>query len=216
MYSRLIARSSLRDSSQRVKWGYTMFLNDKPGDQPTPAGLRLVPGSSARRRSTDSGIVHARSQDGLLTWSFTTFLTHTHKHPEILVAGLDPFLSNSVLRHLTEMVAHHHVYSRRSSVVDLLPHLTCVFREMAPLAAARLIQGLGTSSALQLIYPDPHNQLPWQPGHNPTWRQVQPLFLANCAVGPLEQQYLDAALKRPLQADRRANSDFRAHLVTSR
>ncbi len=192
-----------------------MFSIDKPDHSPD-SGLRLIAGSSAKRRSTDSGIVHARSQDGLLTWSYTTFLSHTYKHPEILVAGLDPFLSNSVLRHLTEMVAHHHVYSRRSSVPELLPHLTCVFRDMEPLAAARLIQGLGVSSALQLIYPDPHNQLPWQSGHNPSWRRAQPLFLTSCAIGPLEQQYLDAALERPLQADRRITASIRAHLIKSR
>ena len=193
-----------------------MFSIDKCDSDTVQTGLHLVPGSSARRRRTDSGIVHARSQDGLLTWSYTTFLAHTHKHPEVLVAGLDPFLSNSVLRHLSDMVAHQHFYSRRSSVADLLPHLTCVFREMAPLAAARLIQGLGTSPALQLIYPDPHDKLPWQSSHNPSWRQAQPLFLTNCAVGPLEQQYLDAALERPLQNDRRLATGPRVELSKSR
>ncbi len=193
-----------------------MISVDNSNGDTHSSGLRLISGRSARRRNTDSGIVHARSQDGLLTWSYTTFLAHTHQHPEILVAGLDPFLSNSLLRHITDMVAHHHVYSRRSTIPGLLPHLTCVFRDMEPLAAARLIHGLGVSSALQLIYPDPHNQLPWQSGHNRSWRRAQPLFLTSFAIGPLEQQYLDAALDRPLQADRRAIACVRADLSTTR
>ena len=193
-----------------------MFSTDKPEENKPGSGLRLIPGNSSKRRSSDHGIVHARSVDGLLTWSYTTFLDHTYRHPEILLAGLDPFLSNSVLRHLTDMVAHQHVYSRRSSVPGLLPNLTCVFRDMEPLAAARLIPNLGTSSALQLIYPDPHNQLPWQSSHNPSWRRAQPLFLINCAIGTLEQQYLDAALERPLQTERRALSGLRANLIKIR
>jgi hypothetical protein len=166
-------------------------------------GLHVIPGNGQRRRAADRGIVHAKSQEGLLTWSYTTTLSATLDHPEILVAGLDPFLANSVMTHLVEMISHGGLYEDGSTTEGALHQLTCVFKRMAPTAAAILMPTLGAKPALQLIYPDHRNRLPWDAGHNPSWREVQPLFLADQPLGEIESSFLNAAMHRPLLGDRR-------------
>ncbi len=161
---------------------------------PASTGLHLISRNAGQRRSPDRGIVHAKSQDGLLTWTYTTRLYATFHHPEVLVAGLDPFLAHSVVSQVVDLVSSGNVYSRRSVSDDLLHHLTCVFRMMSSVAAGRLIPELGTQTALQIVYPDPRNFLPWHVGHNASWRAMQPLFLADHPMGEVEARFLDAAL----------------------
>jgi hypothetical protein len=166
-------------------------------------GLRVIAGNSSRRRAEDHGIVHEQSQNGLYTWTYTTALINRFDHPEILVAGLDPFLANSVLAHLTELISHGQVYFEGSSSESALPQLSCVFRSMASFAADILMPSLGGEPALQLIYPDRDNRLPWQSGHRASWRSVQPLFLAGGSLGEAESRFFEAAMHRPLKKERR-------------
>ena len=163
----------------------------------------MITGNANRRRLADLGIVHTKSQDGLLTWSFTTSLYPGFNHPEILVAGLDPFLVHAVIAHIIELISHGKVFVEGSSTDSALHKLVCVFRQMPAAAAARLMPMLGGRPALQLVYPDNRNHLPWQTGHNPSWREVQPLFMIGAPLGDVECRFLEAAMHRPLLADRR-------------
>jgi hypothetical protein len=95
------------------------------------------------------------------------------------------------------------VYADGSSIETGLHQLTCVFREMIHAAASILMPALSDRPALQLVYPDHHNRLPWETEHNPSWREVQPLFMADQAPGNVETEFLHAALHHPLLADRR-------------
>jgi hypothetical protein len=181
-------------------------------------GLQIISGSTPRRRSADRGVVHARSQDGLQTWTYTSTLSENFDHPEILVVGLDPFLANSVITHLSEVIASGVVFKDGSTVETALPDLSCVFRRMAPTAAAILMPAVmmlrtAQRPTLQLIYPDQRNRLPWQLGHNPSWRVAQPLFLAGEPLGEIESHFLEAAMHQPLLADRRRQPFVRGELV---
>ena len=178
-------------------------LRQPPETSPAPA-LQVITGNANRRRLADRGIVHAKSQDGLLTWSYTTSLYLSFNHPEILVAGLDPFLAQSMITQLLEQISQGRVFAEGSSTDSALHQLLCAFRQMPSVAAARLMPSLGGRSALQLVYPDNRNRLPWQSDYNASWREVQPLFMIGAPLGEVECRFLEAAMNRPLLADRRS------------
>ena len=163
---------------------------------------RLVTGSGHRRNSRRNlahRIVHAHSEDGLLTWSYTAGLRDTWNHPEFFLTGLDPYLSTSILEQLCGQVAAGRIYSEVDFQRDLLPRLTCTFREvpfsmaqiLMPLAGT-IIRGKGLR-AFQCVYPDHHNRLPWQSGYNTSWHEVQPLFTSEMPLTRVEMTLLRAA-----------------------
>ena len=140
----------------------------------------LVP--AAARGIRTCAIVHAHSEDGLLTWSYTSGLDPARRHPEFLISGLDPFLAESVLRQLVDRVAQGETFTEVSAERNLLHRLTCAFREV-PGAMASILMPLAGSivdgqspSALQCIYPDHHNRLPWHMGYHASWQETQPIF----------------------------------------
>ena len=177
-------------------------LRNTPASTSAP-GLQVISGNATRRRQADLGIVHAKSQDGLLTWSYSSALFPSFNHAEILIAGLDPFLANSIISNLVQLISRGKSYAEGSTVENALNHLVCVFRQMPTSAAAKLMPSLGGRPALQLIYPDTRNRLPWQDGHHSSWREVQPLFMIGEPLGQVECRFLEAAMHRPLLADRR-------------
>jgi hypothetical protein len=165
------------------------------------SALELVPQSSALIGQSDSPyrIVHAHSDDGLLTWSYTFGLRESFQHPEFLLTGLDPFLSDSVLTQLAENVVLGHKYSESELQKDLLHRLTCAFCEV-PTPMARTLMPLADTlvdgqelRALQVVYPDNHNRLPWHFGYNTSWHEVQPLFTADIELTKVEHALLRSA-----------------------
>ncbi len=144
-------------------------------------------------------VVHAQSEDGLLTWSYTSGLSEAFHHPEFLLTGLDNFLAESVLTQLIALVAKGHVFTETSTERDLLHRLTCAFREVPEAMASILMPiahtGLGGEhvSVLQCIYPDNKNRLPWHFGYNNSWHDVQPIFNFEAPLTKVEINLLQAA-----------------------
>ena len=151
------------------------------------------------RRLAASRIVHPHSAERLLTRSYTTALLSSYRHSEFLLTGLDPFLAETVLSRLAEVVSFGRIYSEADLEKDLLHRLTCAFREV-PSAMAEVLMPVAHERAegrpihvLQCIYPDNHNRLPWQFGYNTSWHDVQPLFTADFPVTKVERNLLRAA-----------------------
>jgi hypothetical protein len=150
-------------------------------------------------------IIHAHSSDRLTTWSYTAGLLQSHDHPEFLLTGLDPFLADSVLGQLADQVALGHAYTETDLEKNLLHRLTCAFREV-PSAMATILMPLANKAidghamrALQCIYPDNHNRLPWHFGYNASWHDAQPLFTSVLPLTRVELNLLRAAdnINRP-------------------
>jgi hypothetical protein len=144
-------------------------------------------------------IIHAHSDDGLLKWSYTSGLRESIRHPEFLMTGLDPFLSESVLLQLMEQVFLGHQYSESEQQKDLLHRLTCAFCEV-PSSIAHVLMPLAHTivdgqelRALQVVYPDNHNRLPWHLGYNTSWHEVQPLLTSHMPLTKVELELLRAA-----------------------
>ena len=165
----------------------------------TPGPREVV--AAARR------VVHARSEDGLLTWSYTIGLREAYQHPELLITGLDPFLAESVLSQLIEQVAQGHTFHDASSAKDILHRLTCAFRAV-PSAMASVLMPVAHATAhaeshvepngdsihvLQCVYPDHKNRLPWHLGYNNSWHEVQPIFNFESPLTRIEINLLQAA-----------------------
>jgi hypothetical protein len=179
-----------------------------------PSGHHGSPAPHLQRRRGDHTqsphlatcqIVHAHSDDRLLTWSYTAGLCEAYGHPEFLLTGLDSFLADSVLSQLAEQVSLGHSYSEADLGRDLLHRLTCAFREV-PIAMATVLMPLAgrivdgqPMRTLQCIYPDNHNRLPWHFGYNTSWHDAQPLFTEDIQLTRVEVNLLRAAagIKRP-------------------
>jgi hypothetical protein len=151
------------------------------------------------RRLAASRIVHAHSEDRLLTWSYTAGLLGAYGHSEFLLTGLDPFLAESVLSQLAERVSLGRMYSEADLERDLLHRFTCAFREVPPSMAEVLMRAAYEKAngravrVLQCIYPDNHNRLPWHFGYNTSWHDVQPLFTSELPITKVERNLLRAA-----------------------
>jgi hypothetical protein len=165
-----------------------------PAPQPVP---HSQPKASAQAFA--SRIVHAQSEDGLLTWSYTSGLCEAFSHPEFLLTGLDTFLAESVLNQLMDLVAQGHVFTESSMERDLLHRLTCAFREVPEAMASILMPVVHNRqtghevSVLQCIYPDNKNRLPWHFGYNNSWHEVQPIFNFEAPLTKVEINLLQAA-----------------------
>lgn len=148
-------------------------------------------------------IVHARSEDGLLTWSYTAGLGEAYNHPEFLLTGLDPFLAESILAHLITQVDRGEVFNETTAASDLLHRLTCAFRYV-PAAMASILMPVAMQvadtmqhgkpiNALQCVYPDNKNRLPWHLGYNNSWHEGQPIFNFDAPLTRSEIHMLRAA-----------------------
>ena len=179
-----------------------MAVVDTQAATPALSAPQLVPSSSQRavaRSLTARRIVHARSDDGLLTWSYTAGLREAFNHPEFLLTGLDAFLAESVLSQLIHQVACGQIFTEESSERNLLHRLTCAFKEVPGAMASVLMPSADTIhdgrslSALQCIYPDNKNRLPWHFGYNNSWHEVQPIFNFETPLTRIEINLLRAA-----------------------
>jgi hypothetical protein len=170
---------------------------------PDKSSFQLISGKGVRRRSSDRGIVHARSTDASLTWSYTNSLVNGFDHPEVFIAGLDPFLADAVLSHILALVSTGRSFSPNECVEGLLHDFTCAFRDMSASAASLLLNQEREACALQLVYPDHKNRLPWEAGYNRSWRTVQPLFFEGHINGDVEIRFLKAAVDQPEIDERR-------------
>lgn len=186
----------------RKRGGKKMAVVDMPSEERGAVAPRLVQRRGSipwSRRLATSRIIHAHSEDRLLTWSYTGGLLGSYGHPEFLLTGLDPFLAESVLSQLAERVSFGHIYTEANLQKDLLHQLTCAFREVpADMATVLMPQATNLTSgnsirALQCIYPDNHNRLPWHLGYNSSWHEVQPLFTAIVPLSKVELNLLRAA-----------------------
>jgi len=174
-----------------MQFGYrAAFLSGKP---------LSVKNKFGKRRSGPLRIVHAQSDDGMLTWSYTAGLVENYRHPEFLLTGLDSYLSESVLGKLADKVADGLQYSESSLERNVLHTLTCAFREV-PASLSAILMPLAPGAAastirrpLQCIYPDNHNRLPWHFGYNTSWHEAQPLFTGQTELTKIELTVLRAA-----------------------
>jgi Domain of unknown function (DUF4262) len=110
-------------------------------------------------------------------------------HPELLVFGLDRGTARTILNDLGERVRGGRRLHAGQRITDLLRdlHGGAVQVELlrvddaadrrAPLSVANRLYGHGRPvDALQVVWPDRHHRLPWEPGFDPRMQPMQPLL----------------------------------------
>lgn len=106
-------------------------------------------------------------------------------HPEFAVFGMDPDTAQTILNDLRERIRGGQRLHAGQRIGDLLQgsyevELVLVddtADERAPLSVANSLYGHGgTVDALQVVLPDRHHRLPWDPGFDAGMQAMQPLL----------------------------------------
>ncbi|MBA9004637.1 DUF4262 domain-containing protein [Thermomonospora cellulosilytica] len=119
-------------------------------------------------------------RDGRPGWAFTIGLWHTHRSPELVVFGLDPYDMQTIVNNLGERAAQgatpapgqeRHDATERHPVA-LRPVDTRWYERLVP-EAVRFYRS-SPLPFLQVVWPDAAGLYPWQPGADPALASAQP------------------------------------------
>jgi len=150
-------------------------------------------GPQAIQASVEKGIakvgwVMIPVADGDPPFVYTVGLTETYKHPELIITGFPPNAMIEILEAAVDKLKE----SRGAFEGALVPGVIQVnvhgklqdgvlgcqkVRRKKRLELLRLAvnrYGADNFAAKQLVYPDPHGILPWQPGFDSEWGKAQP------------------------------------------
>lgn len=119
---------------------------------------------------------------------YTVGLTETYNHPEFIIIGFPPRIACNIVGEAVEKLKQDREAFRDQEVGGVIQvrvhgelqpsHLGCrrVMREKKLDLLCRAVARYGEDGfeAKQLIFPDMHGVLPWQPGFNQEWGQCQP------------------------------------------
>ncbi len=137
-------------------------------------------------------IVHG---DGSPMWNYPVGLHESFGNPEIVVIGLQLETAQWVLNECARRMSAGHVFTSKERGFELLEGVECEFREVSPPWVKDLMgydhwfYGKRNFPALQCVYPDLRNRLPWQEGFDPRFRKRQPLVFSGAEQGPVEERF---------------------------
>jgi hypothetical protein len=125
-------------------------------------------------------------------YSFTVGLYYSFGHPEIIVMGLAPTLAHQVINLAVINILSGENFPVGAKTDLLLKDLHCTF---VPVALKKYEEYLGYGiwfyksldypfPALQLIWPDKRDVLPWEPGYDRRYDALQPLLNRQERVDP--------------------------------
>jgi hypothetical protein len=130
-------------------------------------------------------------------WSFTIGLYELLGMPEVIVIGLKADLAKFVLNEIARrMRAGQFQPEARAS--DLLGNVECEFRSIEQkwlrqtMGYAVWFYGGDNFPAIQCIYPDINNKLPWEQGFDNSWRDRQPLLFDGAPDSRAEHDFWSA------------------------
>jgi Domain of unknown function (DUF4262) len=111
-------------------------------------------------------------------FTYTIGLHKTFKHPEIIVFGLNPSASTTLLRRAVGLIKQGRTLPERTPC-ELMDGLSVVFRHIPAglqeqyLLSAAFLYGTAFKS-LQLVWPDADGRFPWQAGFDSQFAAHQP------------------------------------------
>jgi hypothetical protein len=120
-------------------------------------------------------------------FAFTIGIFTNFGHPELMIVGLRREVMHRVLNDLGEQVRGGARFAPADAIADALEGVTCTFVEVDRkhyrdwLGYARWWYRGDEFPALQLIYPDMKNRMPWDAGANPRLATQQPILGAVAA-----------------------------------
>jgi Domain of unknown function (DUF4262) len=115
-------------------------------------------------------------------FSFTIGMQYTFGHPELIVFGQKPDWQGALLNALREEVRAGIRFQPGSTCTEVLPGYTLVFRDVPVEQHAeyfgwalwfydRVAPASGPLRALQVVWPDLKDRLPWEPGYDNPYSQ---------------------------------------------
>jgi hypothetical protein len=126
---------------------------------------------------------HVTVVDDTPRYAYTTGLTRTYAHPEILVIGLPVTSIASVVQHVAEQVAGGARFRSEEVTGAIFEGLQATFREVPVVsvldycAPAVAFYGL-PPKVLQLVWPDSYGRWPWDTLADARFRLQQPVLAA--------------------------------------
>lgn len=143
-------------------------------------------------------VIQVSPGNGFPGWSFTIGLEDVLCVPELIVIGLKDEVAHFLLNECARRLQNGARFEAGRREQGLLSNVECEFR---PVEKKWLKQTMGYTAwfyggddfrALQCVYPDLTNRLPWEDGFNSDWRTRQPLLFPH-SLSPNEEQDFWAA-----------------------
>lgn len=112
-------------------------------------------------------IIQVREEGGFPGWSYTVGLSDVLGCPELIVVGLKDGVAHSLLNESARRLQQDFRFEQGSRAQDLLANVECGFRQVEKrwlrqtMGYAVWFYGGDDFSALQCVYPDLNNHLPW-------------------------------------------------------
>ncbi|MBK1697634.1 DUF4262 domain-containing protein [Rhodovibrio salinarum] len=133
--------------------------------------------------------VNEDSRNGFPQYAYTVGFGDTLNHPEVIVIGLSHESAGMLLNAVGERIRQHGPLQTEARYTDLLSNGLGLSFVEAPEAKARDLmrfanwyyEAVGDRTdtrydALQLVWPDADGLLPWEPGFDTRFNDLQPLL----------------------------------------
>lgn len=120
-------------------------------------------------------------------FSYTVGFEETLDFPEVIVFGLPPEHAQTILNTLGERIKKGRTPPFGKRLSELAEGHELLLQEIGTAAAAEyMFQAAARYDgwnfrAAQLIWPDPRNRMPWEPGYDNRFRTAQPLLYERVA-----------------------------------
>jgi hypothetical protein len=140
-------------------------------------------------------IIQVREGDRFPGWSYTIGLSDVLGCPELIVVGLKEGVAHSLLNECARRLQQGLRFEQGSRAQDLLANVACEFRQVEKhwlrqtMGYAVWFYGGDNFSALQCVYPDLNNHLPWDEAFDVNWRDRQPLLFPHSLPSRVEQDF---------------------------
>jgi len=115
-------------------------------------------------------------------FSFTVGLSHTYKHPELIIFGLQGDVAHQILNIAVEAIQCGHPFDPSSPTEELLEGYPCVFVAVPEAAYyenvgfCRWFYEGNDFSLCQIVWPSRDGLFPWHPAATASFRANQPVL----------------------------------------
>ena len=133
--------------------------------------------------------VNEDTRNGFPQYAYTVGFTDTLTHPEVIVIGLGHESAGMLLNAIGERIRRHGALKTDTRYTDLLSNGLGLSFVEAPEDKARDLMRLANwyyeaagrhagirYRVLQLVWPDSGGRLPWEPGYDTRFNELQPVL----------------------------------------
>jgi hypothetical protein len=143
-------------------------------------------------------VLHITAESGLPGWSFSVGLFQTFGHPEVIVFGLPPKLSQGVINGLGSRIKAGNRLVADQEYADILANVRCMFRSVQRswykwlLGYARWYYEGDGFPVLQCIWPDKQQHYPWEAAFKAEWACLQPFLFQEDPVAARASELIES------------------------